>query len=210
LYCIVADGNVVVYGSALPPTPTTARKTIVSNATLSPMSTETVATGLAPFRRRANLLQVIRAMLLGALILLGSLLAFMWIDLMLPIPTQSRWVVTRIGSLAGIIAIVATCWWRSRRLTPERLALWVDTEAKTGGETLAGWQLEQQPPSKSSALTQGLAQLASARAGQRLEAITPESVLPVDSVRKAAWMLCGGVLIAALLSAIMPGSTATT
>lgn len=176
----------------------------MASAALLPASSETVTTGLAPFRRRASWLEIVRTILSGALILLACLLAAMWLDLMLPLPMQGRWVVTRIGFLAGIIAIVTICWWRARRLTPERLALLVDTQAKTGGETLAGWQLEHQPPRKSSALTQGLAQLASARAGERLAAIAPERVLPADPLRQAAWMLCGGMLVTAVLSAIMP------
>src|SRR5437016_14489092 len=110
----------------------------------------------------------------------------MWLDLMLPIPTEGRWVFTRIGLVVAIISIATLSALRIRRCTFERLASLVDSRAKTGGETLAGWQLERRPPAKSTALTQGFARMASARAGERLAGIAPESVLPVDPVRKTA------------------------
>ncbi len=177
----------------------------MANATLLRTGSKTVTTGLAPFHRRATWLEGVRTFLFGALILLAALLAAMWLDLMLPIPMQGRWIVTRIGLLGGIISTVAVCALRVRRFAFERLAFLVDTRAKTGGETLTGWQLERQPPAKSSILTQGLAQLASARAGERLAAIAPASVLPIDPARQAAWILCGSIFITATLATIMPG-----
>jgi hypothetical protein len=166
---------------------------------------EIVSTGLAPFRKRATWLEAIRTVLLGALVMLASVLAAMWLDLMLPISMQGRWYFTRIGFLAGIIAIAAVCALRIRRLSLARLACLVDDRASTGGEMLAGWQLERRAPPKSSALSQGFAQMASARAGERLARIAPESVLPTDRVRKVAWMLCGSIFITAALAMIMPG-----
>ena len=157
------------------------------------------------FIGRASALIAGRTILLGALLLLGTLLAFMWLDLVWAIPTAGRWAITRIGIMAAIVAMVATWWWKSRRVTPGHVAYWIDTQAKTGGEMLAGWQLEQRPPTKASSLTQGLAQMASARASQRLAAIEPEAVLPADALKKAAWMLCGGIGLTVLLTIIIPG-----
>jgi hypothetical protein len=177
----------------------------VASATLSLISSEEMTRGLAPFHRRASGLIAGRTILLGALLLLGTVLAFMWLDLVWAIPTVGRWAITRVGLIAGLVAIIAACWWKSRRVTRGHVAFWIDTQAKTGGEMLAGWQLEQRPPTKASSLTQGLAHMASVRAGQRLAGIEPESVLPADALKKAAWMLCSGVGIPALLTIIMPG-----
>jgi hypothetical protein len=169
------------------------------------MPSEEVTRGLLPFHRRASALIAGRTILFGALMFLAALLAFMWLDLVWAIPAVGRWAITRIGLAAAVIAIVATWWWKSRRMTPGHVAYWIDTQAKTGGEMLAGWQLEQKPPTKASSLTQGLAQMASARAGQRLATIEPEAVLPADAVKKAAWMLCGGIGLTVLLTLIIPG-----
>ncbi len=129
----------------------------------------------------------------------------MWLDLVWAIPTAGRWAITRLGVVAAIVAVVATWWWKSRRVTPGHVAYWIDTQAKTGGEMLAGWQLEQNPPAKASALTRGLAEMASTRASRRLAAIEPEAVLPADALKKAAWMLCGGIGLTMLLTIIIPG-----
>jgi hypothetical protein len=169
------------------------------------MPSEEVTRGLVPFHRRASALIAGRTILLGALVLLATLLAFMWLDLVWAIPTVGRWTITRLGFVAALIAIVGTWWWKSRRLTPGHVAFWVDTQAKTGGEMLAGWQLEQSPPAKASALTRGLAEIASARASRRLASIEPEAVLPADALKKAAWMLCGGIGVTVLLALIIPG-----
>jgi hypothetical protein len=177
----------------------------VASATLSTIPSEEVTRGLAPFHQRASALIAGRTILLGGLLFLAALLAFMWLDLVWAIPTAGRWAITRLGLVAGLVAIVATWSWKSRRMTPEHVAYWVDTEAKTGGEMLAGWQLEQRPPAKASSLTKGLAQMASARAGKRLAGIQPEAVLPADAVKKAAWMLCGGIGLVVLLTIVMPG-----
>src|SRR4051812_3163729 len=99
-----------------------------------------VSTGLAPFRKRATWLEAIRTLLLGAVIIVASLLAAMWLDLMLPISMQGRWYFTRVGFLAGLITIAAICAHRIRRLSLAHLACLVDDRASTGGEMLAGWQ----------------------------------------------------------------------
>ncbi|HJQ79698.1 MAG TPA: hypothetical protein VJ828_07070, partial [Lacipirellulaceae bacterium] len=176
----------------------------MASATLSTVPSEEVTRGLAPFHRRASALIAGRTFLLGALLLLAALLAFMWIDLVWAIPTAGRWAITRLGLVVGLLAIVATWWWKKRGLTTGQVAYWVDTQAKTGGELLAGWQLEQRPPAKASTLTKGLAQMASVRAGRRLASIEPESVLPADAVKKAAWMLCAGIGLTVLLTIILP------
>src|SRR5262245_38397449 len=163
--------------------------TVTSNAT----NQESVDAGLTPFRERASRLAIGRTVLAGALIFLLGLLAAMWFDLVWPIPTLARWGVTRLGILIGLIATIAVCLWRIRRLTSENLALWIDREARTGGEALAGWQLEQRPPAESAALSRGLAAMAAARAGARLRTIAPEHVLPNTRVRKAALLLCGAL-----------------
>jgi hypothetical protein len=174
---------------------------VTSNAT----NQESVDAGLAPFRERASRLAVGRTVLLGALIFLLGLLAAMWFDLVWPIPTSARWGVTRLGLLSGLIATIAVCLWRIRHLTKENLARWIDSQARTGGETLAGWQLEQRPPAESAVISRGLAAMASARAGTRLRTIAPDDVLPNDRLRKAALLLCGAVVVVGLLTAIMPG-----
>src|SRR5262249_31173069 len=149
-------------------------------------------------------LEIVRTVLIGALVILASLLLAMWIDLVVPIPMDGRWAFTRIGLVVAAISIASICFLKIRRCTPARVASIVDTRAKTGGEALAGWQLERRPPAKSSTLTRGFAQMASARAGGLLAKIAPESVLPLNPVRKSAWLLCGCVFVTVVLAALMP------
>lgn len=164
---------------------------------------ESVASRLIPFRQRANRLNVARIVLIGGLISLGVLLAAMWFDLIWALPMEVRWAVTRLGPPVAIVGISAICWWRSRQSTAGQLALHIDRHQRTGGEVLSGWQLEQSPP-KASKLTQGLAQMASNRAGERLDQVPPASVFPADNAKRAGWFLFAGIVATAILSAIIP------
>ena len=122
---------------------------------------------------------------------------------------QGRWGVTRIGFLIGLLLRSPEfAAWRIRRFTPENLAS-LDRYARpdTGGETLAGWQLEHRPPAEIvSTQPQGFAAMASARAGERLAHDRARTRAASRSAfAKRPGMLCGSIFVTAALAAIMPG-----
>lgn len=154
----------------------------------------TVDQNLETFRTRAKLLEASRHLGLTLGVTALVFLAAMWGDLIWEMPPIARWIITRIGPCVALTAWGLLVWGRTRDITSQVMASIVDQRASTGGEILSGWHLENSPPPKESSLTFGFAQMAIARAGERLKSLDPRALIPADSTLKA-WKVCAGCLL---------------
>ncbi|MEQ1824978.1 MAG: hypothetical protein ABL921_03500 [Pirellula sp.] len=169
------------------------------------MSHTTIRERLRPFRLRAMQLSATRTVLSVAAVAIISILVSVWIDLIWALPTSVRWMVTRVGLLAAVIAAAILSWIRIRSVTHEQIASAIDSRERTGGEVLAALQLSQQGFHPRNNLALGFAEIATDRASQRVVKAIPKSVLPMDALHFPSQLICGVVLCTLCIAAVMPG-----
>jgi len=98
---------------------------------------------LSSFQRRAMIFSVLELSLILAAILMTGILAVLWIDSIVPLSSSSRWWISRVGSLTGLLAMVVVCYLGLRSWNNKRVAMLIDHHAATGGTMETGWELNQ-------------------------------------------------------------------
>ena len=172
------------------------------------LSSRELVESIGPFRRRVIGFDIGQLTLMFAAGVVLFLVVAMWLDTVVELPAAARWTVTRVGLLATLIAMLVANSWRGMRVTNEKVAHQIDASIGSGGEVLAGWQLAHRPVHPNTELTQGLAEMATQRAAERVRSIALGKVVSWKQLRNAA-MFLGLVIVAVLtLGAIVPGVAA--
>ncbi len=159
---------------------------------------------IAPFRRRTLLIECARIALTAWAIAVLALLLTMWLDLIWALPATARWIITRLGGISIFIAACSVLYFRIQRSSISNLAISIDKRAGTGGQVLAGLELENGDGSGTSSITRGLAAIAASQARNRLSRIAPSSVLPLKPAQRPLIALVISLIVTAVLTAIMP------
>lgn len=170
---------------------------------------ERIASTLAPFRRRAIGLGIVKGLMIGTLCLFLLWFGSMWLDLIWALPASLRWGLTRVGTIFAILAAASLCFWRIRHLTSENLAvkdlaMRIDNHASTGGEVLSGLELDRPKTKSESSLTFEMANAAVQRASKIVSVIAPRSVLPIDVLKRPLFLILSLAVIAALVAFFAP------
>ncbi len=154
-------------------------------------ATEAFWPKLRPFQRRAAWLRWGTAMTWMCLAFLGMLVIAMWIDLIWPLPSATRWAISRGGALGAVVTATIFGWWQSRHWSVERLTWQIDERAATGGVLLSGLQLATHPLPTNHPITREFAKQATRAAGERLVQIRPDEVLSSATLRRRLKQLAG-------------------
>ncbi|MEZ6088983.1 MAG: hypothetical protein R3C05_13350 [Pirellulaceae bacterium] len=169
------------------------------------LPSEQILESIRPFRRRILGLTVTQLSLTVLTILIGGLLAAMWLDTVWALPPSVRWWASRGGMIVAAAALVFLAIHRSRRMTHERVAHRIDDSIASGGEILAGLQLATSPVHPNGELSRGFAAMATERAVGRVRGLTLEVVSDWTGLRKAALILAAVCLAIGALSVVVPG-----
>jgi hypothetical protein len=159
---------------------------------------------IVPFRRRKLLVESLRIALIACAIATLALLFTMWLDLIWALPATARWVITRLGAITIFAAGCLFLYIRFQRVNISNLAISIDQQALTGGQIIAGLELEKAAREGSGRITAGLAAIAADQAGNRLSRIDPAFILPLKPAKKPLIVLASSLFVMALLAAIMP------
>lgn len=153
---------------------------------------------LQELRRRLLVIETGAGAIWTSIAAIASLLAWMWLDLVLELSAELRtfsWMVAVL--LAGTVMVLV---WRSagRRCGVRSLAGDLDAAAGAGGQILTGVELlaELQAgvkrsggPRLAGALTVGLAEMAVDRAGMLASAVSAARVVSLRPLHRPAWIL---------------------
>ncbi|MFO1063021.1 MAG: hypothetical protein U0892_04010 [Pirellulales bacterium] len=159
---------------------------------------------LRPFQRRCVMLVWTKTWLVASAVILLSLFAVMWLDLIWALPSSVRWFVTRIGVLLGMVAACAAAVRLAQRFTWNRLAERIDQVERTGGEILSGLNLVSQDFYPQGEMARGMAELAAERAGRRVASVLPQSIAPASELKKSLWFTAVSAATILIVSVIVP------
>lgn len=160
---------------------------------------------IRPFRNRVIGFDLGKLALFCAGALVLSLLIAMWLDTVWALPAEVRWFTTRVGWLLAAAVLALAVWRRRTETTHERIADRIDNAIGSGGEVLAGWQLTTRPVQPSGELSQGFAAMASQRAVERVQSLTPDIVVSWNVLKTAAIFFSIIFAIAIGLGILVPG-----
>ncbi|MEM7557618.1 MAG: hypothetical protein AAF394_00715 [Planctomycetota bacterium] len=164
-----------------------------------------VRESLRAFRLRAAQLLAAGAFLwliTGAII---GLVVLLWLDTIVALSAPVRWFTTRplpVLAAAGCIAWVAWKLWGTAEVW---LARRIDQKGKTGGQILAGLQLETEEVKPGTELSKNLAQIAVQRTQQLLKTIAPSSVFEWKQLKRVAIYLAVSAAAVVAVALIAPG-----
>ncbi len=168
------------------------------------LPTHSISERLRPFRNRAIGIAASRFTLLACGLLLITIGAAMWLDIIWELPSEARWFITRPGVLLAVALTLGAVVWRSLSITDEQVASRIDDSQSTGGEVLAGWQLATRPTQPAGELSRSLAAIAAERAGTLVSTISPSRVMSAEVVKQAAMFSMGTLAAIGLACLIIP------
>ena len=163
---------------------------------------------LAQVRRRLCGLSVASAACWAAIGFVLVVVTGMWIDLLWECSTATRIAVWILAAAAALVLFASRMLAMVQHAQAQALARRIDQAGRTGGEVLAGLELDHGRP-EWSPLTAGMAQLAVGRAARLAGQVTAKEAVSGQQTRRAGSVLLALVFGMGLMAVVFPRMAAT-
>ena len=170
---------------------------------------QNISKSLFKFQRRAAILSILELFLFLLAIFVVTTLGVLWVDSIVPLSPSSRWGISRVGVLAGVLIALGMCVQGMRTWNTKRVANLIDQHADTGGTMATGWELNQSQLNKSFRTpclgqSASFANYAVRSAMEQLERFSPSQIIPWQQLRRPLIALVGVGFFATLMTLFAP------